>query len=131
MKAAFKTLLAATGIAAALFSSPAFADKWNLPTRSNERNYFTRNILQFADEVKKGTAGKVEIVVHPEDSLVKQPEVKRAVLETLLPNADLGDDYVLKLRGWEVLDHAGTLQDSGVVDGAILLLAHRRRRIVR
>ena len=79
MKPAFKTLLAATGMAAALFTTSAFAEKWNLPVRSNERNYFTRNIMQFADEVKKGTAGKVEIVVHPEDSLVKQPEVKRAV----------------------------------------------------
>lgn len=79
MKPAIKTLLAATGIAAALFTNSAFAEKWNLPVRSNERNYFTRNILQFADEVKKSTAGKVEIVVHPEDSLVKQPEVKRAV----------------------------------------------------
>jgi TRAP-type transport system periplasmic protein len=50
-----------------------------MPTRSNERNYFTRNILQFTEEVKKATDGKVEIVVHPEDSLIKQPEVKRAV----------------------------------------------------
>ncbi len=79
MKPAIKSLLAATGIAAALLASPAFAEKWNMPTRSNERNYFTRNILQFSEEVKKGTDGKVEIVVHPEDSLIKQPEVKRAV----------------------------------------------------
>jgi TRAP-type C4-dicarboxylate transport system substrate-binding protein len=50
-----------------------------MPTRSNERNYQTRNILQFAADVKKATDGKVDIVVHPEDSLVKQPEVKRAV----------------------------------------------------
>jgi TRAP-type C4-dicarboxylate transport system substrate-binding protein len=80
MKPIFRTVLAATAIAASLLAAPsAFADKWNMPTRSNERNYFTRNILQFADEVKKGTGGKVDIVVHPEDSLVKQPEVKRAV----------------------------------------------------
>lgn len=79
MRTAIKTLLAAAAIAGAFFSSPAFADKWNLPTRSNERNYFTRNILQFSEEVKKGTDGKVDIVVHPEDSLIKQPEVKRAV----------------------------------------------------
>ena len=63
----------------AFFTSAAFADKWNMPTRSNERNYQTRNILQFAADVKKATDGKVDIVVHPEDSLVKQPEVKRAV----------------------------------------------------
>ena len=80
MKPSLKSILAAGGIAAALLaSSAAFADKWNMPTRSNERNYHTRNILQFAADVKKSTDGKVDIVVHPEDSLVKQPEVKRAV----------------------------------------------------
>ncbi|MGA0597875.1 TRAP transporter substrate-binding protein [Enterovirga sp. CN4-39] len=50
-----------------------------MPVRSNERNYFTRNIQQFVQDVKQGTAGKIEIVIHPEDSLTKQPEVKRAV----------------------------------------------------
>lgn len=80
MKTILKTILSATAIAASLLASPAaLAERWNMPTRSNERNYFTRNILQFSEEVKKGTDGKVEIVVHPEDSLVKQPEVKRAV----------------------------------------------------
>ncbi|MGD9846007.1 MAG: TRAP transporter substrate-binding protein [Variibacter sp.] len=75
-----KSILAAGGLTAALLAtSPAFADKWNMPVRSNERNYFTRNIMQFADEVKKATDNKLEIVIHPEDSLTKQPEVKRAV----------------------------------------------------
>jgi TRAP-type C4-dicarboxylate transport system substrate-binding protein len=50
-----------------------------MPTRSNDRNYFTQNILQFTQDVKTGTDGKLDIVVHPEDSLFKQPEVKRAV----------------------------------------------------
>ena len=80
MTSKIQALLAAAGLVAATLASPAaWADKWNMPTRSNERNYFTRNIQQFADEVKKGTDGKVDIVIHPEDSLVKQPEVKRAV----------------------------------------------------
>jgi TRAP-type C4-dicarboxylate transport system substrate-binding protein len=80
MKPSLKPILYAGGIAAALLVSfAAFADKWNMPTRSNERNYHTRNILQFAADVKKATDGKVDIVVHPEDSLVKQPDVKRAV----------------------------------------------------
>ena len=68
MTFAFKPVLAAAGLAAALVASTAaLADKWNMPVRSNERNYFTRNILQFAEDVKKATEGKVEIVVHPED----------------------------------------------------------------
>jgi hypothetical protein len=58
-------------------------------------------------------------------------EVKQRVLAALLPNADLTDDYVLKLRGWELLDQHATLADSEVVHGSILLLAHRRRRPVR
>jgi TRAP-type C4-dicarboxylate transport system substrate-binding protein len=74
------SILSAGAFAAALVaSSAALADKWNMPVRSNERNYFTRNILQFAEDVKKATDDRVEIVVHPEDSLTKQPEVKRAV----------------------------------------------------
>ena len=71
--------LAAAGLAALFASSVTLADKWNMPVRSNERNYFTRNIMQFAEDAKKATDGKVEIVIHPEDSLTKQPEVKRAV----------------------------------------------------
>ena len=80
MNSTLKSLAAAGGLATALFASSAtLADKWNMPVRSNERNYFTRNIMQFAEDVKKATDGKVEIVIHPEDSLTKQPEVKRAV----------------------------------------------------
>jgi len=80
VKLTLKSILGAGGLAIALLASTAaLADKWNMPVRSNERNYFTRNIMQFADEVKKATAGKLEIVIHPEDSLTKQPEVKRAV----------------------------------------------------
>ena len=80
MMPTLKTILAAGSLAAALVAtSAALADKWNMPVRSNERNYFTRNIMQFAEDVKKVTDGKLEIVIHPEDSLTKQPEVKRAV----------------------------------------------------
>jgi TRAP-type C4-dicarboxylate transport system substrate-binding protein len=66
-------------VAGTLISPAAHAEKWNMPTRSNERNYFTQNILQFTEDVKKGSDGKLEIVIHPEDSLFKQPEVKRAI----------------------------------------------------
>ncbi len=80
MSPKLKSLLVLGGFTAALFASTAAqAQKWNMPVRSNERNYFTRNIIQFSEDVKKRTDGKLEIVVHPEDSLTKQPEVKRAV----------------------------------------------------
>jgi TRAP-type C4-dicarboxylate transport system substrate-binding protein len=80
VKSILRSFLTASGLATALLaSSAALADKWNMPVRSNERNYMTRSVMQFAEDVKKGTGGKVEIVLHPEDSLTKQPEVKRAV----------------------------------------------------
>jgi hypothetical protein len=57
--------------------------------------------------------------------------VKVRALEALFPEAQLHADFVLKLRGWEILDETASLADAGVVDGSILLLTHRRRRPVR
>ena len=49
-----------------------------------------------------------------------------------MPEADaIPQDFVVKLRGWEVLDESASLADAGVVDGSILLLTYRRRRAVR
>ena len=57
--------------------------------------------------------------------------VKVAALEALFPEAELHQDFVLKFRGWEILNEAAPLSDVGIVDGSILLLTHRRRRPVR
>jgi hypothetical protein len=59
--------------------------------------------------------------------------VKVAALDALYPeaSAELHGDFVLKFRGWEVLDESATLADLGVINGSILLLTHRRRRPVR
>lgn len=61
------------------FSSSAFAAEWNMPVRSNTSNYLTQNIEAFVEDVEERTGGELQIVIHPEDSLVKQPEVMRAV----------------------------------------------------
>ena len=58
-------------------------------------------------------------------------DVKRHVVTELFPNDQHLENFVLKLRGWEVLDERSSLRDAGVVDGSILLLAYRRRRAVR
>jgi TRAP-type C4-dicarboxylate transport system substrate-binding protein len=86
MNTVFKSLVVAAAAATTLaISLPAAAQKWDMPTRSNERNYMTRNIMEFAAEVSKATGGKLDIVLHPENSLVKQPEVKRAVQTGQVP----------------------------------------------
>lgn len=57
--------------------------------------------------------------------------LKMAALEALFPAAEYHDDFVLKLRGFEVLDERDSLSEIGAVNGSIFLLGHRRRRPVR
>ena len=57
-------------------------------------------------------------------------DVKRVVALSFFPNDHVGD-FVLKLRGWEILDENASLADAGIGDGSIVLIAYRRRRAVR
>jgi hypothetical protein len=70
----------------------------------------------------------VRVIARPETPVA---ELKKRVVERLFPNHQYADDFMLKLRGWEVLDERSSLAESGLVDGSILLLAYRRRRAVR
>jgi TRAP-type C4-dicarboxylate transport system substrate-binding protein len=53
--------------------------KWDLPGAYPAGNFHTKNMVQFAEDVKKLSGGKLEITVHPGASLFKAPEIKRAV----------------------------------------------------
>jgi len=70
----------------------------------------------------------VVLEVLPTDQVL---EVKTRALQALDPAAEIIDEYVLKLRGWDILDEGQSLADAGVINGSILLLTHRRRRPVR
>jgi len=70
----------------------------------------------------------VRIVVAPAEPVLA---VKVRALEALFPEAAMHEDFIIKLRGWEILDEGASLTDAGVIDGSILLLTHRRRRPVR
>jgi hypothetical protein len=70
----------------------------------------------------------VAIAVAPSEPVLA---VKVRALQALFPEAQVPTDFVVKLRGWEVLDEAASLADAGVINGSILLLTHRRRRAVR
>jgi TRAP-type C4-dicarboxylate transport system substrate-binding protein len=71
----------ALGLAGALLAAfPAAAQtKWNLPRPYPADNYHTENLVQFSKDVAEGTANKLQITVHPNASLFKAPEIKRAV----------------------------------------------------
>ena len=57
--------------------------------------------------------------------------VKTRALEVLYPEARTHTEFVVKFRGWDILDESASLADVGVVDGSILLLTFRHRRPVR
>lgn len=57
--------------------------------------------------------------------------VKVHALSALYPKARSHDDFVIKLRGLEVMDETVSLAEAGARDGSIFLLMHRRRRPVR
>jgi len=66
--------------AALLLASQAYAQvKWDLPSGYPASNFHTENLMQFAADVDKATAGKLKITVHANASLFKAPEIKRAV----------------------------------------------------
>ena len=56
--------------------------------------------------------------------------LKLAALDALFPG-EASDAFVMKLRGFEVLDESESLTKVGAVDGSIFLLTYRRRRPVR
>ena len=53
--------------------------KWDMPTPYPDSNFHTKNVKQFAADVKAASGGKLDIVVHSNASLIKAPEIKRAV----------------------------------------------------
>lgn len=73
-------LLTLAGMAAVGVSSYAGAvDKLNFATPYNEKEYLTINDAAFVEDVRKGTNGAVDITIHANASLIKLPEMKRAV----------------------------------------------------
>jgi hypothetical protein len=57
--------------------------------------------------------------------------VKRDALAAFGLTGATPDDFVVKLRGWEVLGEQGSVADSGARDGSTYLMTYRRRRPVR
>lgn len=68
---------------AALAAFAAFAaqaqTKWDMPTPYSEGEFHTRNVKEFVEDVKKNTNGALDIAVHSNGSLIKHPDILRAV----------------------------------------------------
>ena len=57
--------------------------------------------------------------------------VKDAALEKFFPDGVPAREFVVKVRGFEILDENESLGAAGVRNGSTLLLARRRRRPVK
>ncbi|TAN56762.1 MAG: C4-dicarboxylate ABC transporter substrate-binding protein [Betaproteobacteria bacterium] len=53
--------------------------KWDMPTPYSDGEFHTINVRQFAEDVKKASGGQLDIVVHSNGSLIKHPDMLRAV----------------------------------------------------
>jgi TRAP-type C4-dicarboxylate transport system substrate-binding protein len=75
-----KCVLAVLSTAAATMSSQVFAgETWNMPTAYPATNFQTVNAQEFATCVAEGSGGELNIVIHPNGSLFKGNDIKRAV----------------------------------------------------
>ena len=75
-----KLLISLAAVAAITASATSFAQtKWDLPSGYGANTFQVQNLTQFAADIDKATAGKLKITVHPNASLFKANEIKRAV----------------------------------------------------
>ncbi len=101
-----KVVYALAGMAALTLSAAVSAQiKWDLPAAYPAGNFHSENLVAFANDVDKATAGKLKIVVHPGASLFKAPEIKPAVQrgqapigEVLMTNFE-NEDAVFAVSG--------------------------------
>jgi hypothetical protein len=70
----------------------------------------------------------IKIIVSPDEPVLG---LKVRALSVLSPSADIHEEFVLKFKGWEIVDENVSLAAAGVTDGSIFLLQHRSRRAVR
>lgn len=79
-----KKLLVSLAAIATLGTSWA-QTKWDLPSGYGANTFQVQNLMQFAEGVDKATGGKMKINVHPNASLFKANEIKRAVQSAQVP----------------------------------------------
>jgi TRAP-type C4-dicarboxylate transport system substrate-binding protein len=74
-----RALLGAAAVTIVLALPAGAQTRWNLPSAYPPDNFHTENLMAFAKDVGEASGGKLQITVHPNASLFKAPEIKRAV----------------------------------------------------
>jgi TRAP-type C4-dicarboxylate transport system substrate-binding protein len=76
---AFKASLFALGATLALSTGAAAQTSWIMASGYPENNFMTQNLRKWAEDVEKGSGGKLKITLHTNDSLIKLDSIKSAV----------------------------------------------------
>jgi TRAP-type C4-dicarboxylate transport system substrate-binding protein len=76
-------------VAGGLSTAASAQTKWDMPTPYPDGNFHTKNVALFAADVDKATGGSLKITVHSAGSLIKHPEIKRAVRQGTAPIGEI------------------------------------------
>jgi TRAP-type C4-dicarboxylate transport system substrate-binding protein len=85
----FKRTLAALVLAGGISTAASAQTKWDMPVPYPDGNFHTKNVTLFAADVDKATKGSLKITVHSAGSLIKHPEIKRAVRQGTAPIGEI------------------------------------------
>src|SRR6187455_732006 len=73
----FTTVFAALVMMAATVA--ADAQKWDMPTPYSDNEFHTLNVKRFVEDVRRESGGQLDITLHANGSLIKHPDILRAV----------------------------------------------------
>ncbi|MCW5610891.1 MAG: TRAP transporter substrate-binding protein [Rubrivivax sp.] len=105
MNKTLATFVPAAALALALAVPAQAQTRWDLPAAYPATNFHSVNLQQFADDVDRATGGKLKITVHPNASLFKAPEIKRAVQGG---QAQIGEILLVNFQNeWQVFGADG------------------------
>ncbi len=79
------TATAITAVATIGAQAGSHAQKWDMPMAYSATNFHSENGVKFADCVREGTGGAIDITVHASGSLFKGADIKRAVQTGQVP----------------------------------------------
>jgi TRAP-type C4-dicarboxylate transport system substrate-binding protein len=83
-----KIRLVAACAASVLVGTAQAQTKWDMPTPYSDGEFHTRNVVLFVEDVAKRSGGALEIKVHASGSLIKHPDILRAVSTGLVNIAE-------------------------------------------
>ena len=75
--------------ALALAGTAQAQTKWDMPTPYSDGEFHTINVRQFVEDVKKASGGQIDINVHSNGSLIKHPDILRAVSTGQVPIGEI------------------------------------------